>query len=109
MEEIVSKYELKEKTTLKQLNDRLEILGDNATVDQLVNQTKAIHAQVIIYESCFLEYFFGHTVIRLSDKIFLYPCLAIGQSTGNNIFGREKPTERVRDTDAERINRRLQG
>ena len=55
MEEIVSKYELKEKTTLKQLNDRLEILGDNATVDQLVNQTKAIHAQVIIYESCFLE------------------------------------------------------
>lgn len=46
MEEIVAKYEVKERTTLKQLNERLEILGDNTTVDQLVNQTKAIHAQV---------------------------------------------------------------
>ena len=69
MEEIVSKYELKEKTTLKQLNDRLEILGDNATVDQLVNQTKAIHAQVIIYKSCFLEYF---PVIRLSGRRIIF-------------------------------------
>ena len=47
MGEIKTKYEMKEKTTLKQLNERLEILGDNATVEQLVNQTKAIHAQVI--------------------------------------------------------------
>lgn len=46
MEEMLAKYEAKEKTTLKQLNERLEILGENTTVEQLVNQTKAIHAQV---------------------------------------------------------------
>ena len=46
MEEMVAKYEAKERTTLKQLNERLEILGENTTVEQLVNQTKAIHAQV---------------------------------------------------------------
>ena len=46
MEEMVAKYEAKERTTLKQLNEQLEILGENTTVEQLVNQTKAIHAQV---------------------------------------------------------------
>ena len=46
MEEMVTKYEMKEKITLKQLNERLDILGDNKTVEQLVNQTKSIHAQV---------------------------------------------------------------
>ena len=29
MEEMVAKYEAKEKTTLKQLNERLEILGED--------------------------------------------------------------------------------
>ena len=48
MEDIKATYELKEKATLKQLNERLEIIGDNGTVDQLVNQTKALHAQVFM-------------------------------------------------------------